>query len=265
MKVKKLTTRLSSDSKPTLGYVIPYFNKIIDLFEEPQHEITDEDFKLSLGDITLSIERFMMQHFNDAEQVVEGEQALSTEDWMMDIDNLNRHYNANRTPTPTISAAQRSSPPGGSPPDSNTLSAIYGAAEPMFATVTYHSGSAEPAAKQILAAAVKAGYVTLMKHYNNIVSVGILASALDPRFNLEYYKLKGHGDLITDSYIPLCIIPLCFIVFDCLLTLYMFIDRIEIVHYQYMMRYLKDNPQPSSRSHTSPVQVEESNYNIFMA
>jgi hypothetical protein len=214
LKAKKLTTRLSADNKPTLSYVIPFFNKIIDLFEEPQADITDADFRLGLDDIVASIERFLLQHFLD-EEAVDSEQVVSPEDWMSDIDDLTRHYNKNRSPTPTpaTSAAQRSSPPHSSPSEGNPLTAIFGAAEPMFATAAATAGSAETAAKLILGAAAKAGYRVLMKHYNNVVSVGVLACALDPRFNLAYYKRVGHGEFITTDYIPLCVFRFCCILF----------------------------------------------------
>ena len=141
----------------------------------------------------------MMQHFHDEEQVAEGPQALSPAEWMEDIDDLNCHYNRSMTP-PTSSALRAT------PPDDTLLFTIYRAAEPMFATASAKANSIKAVAQQILGAAVKAGYLTLMKHYNRIVSVGVLACALDPRFNLAYYEQMGHGRHIVESYIPLYVL-----------------------------------------------------------
>ena len=155
----------------------------------------------------------MLQHYTDdpeAETILE-EQMIVAE-WISDISELCRVLKApSPLSTMVYALCPTPMPPGAlgqddSPVD-HVINNVFGAAEPMFGLTVSHPVQT---AKRILAAATKAGYKTLLKHYNRVDSMGILACALDPRFNLIYFKESDFGDEINDTYIPLCVLLLPF-------------------------------------------------------
>ena len=93
----------------------------------------------------------------------------------------------------------------------------------MFTTATSSVGPPMAAAKLILGAVAKAGYYTLMKYYNNIQTISVLACALDLQFNLKYYYLMGHDQYIVSTYIPLYVTPFPFIVNELFIDICIFI------------------------------------------
>jgi hypothetical protein len=217
---------------------------------------------LNLKDIVTSIERYMMQHFNDTDSNDDGQERITPDEWINDIACLTSEYEDRSAPTPTRGSSTPSIGSVNSQSSASVLSLVFGSSEPLLAMAATDVRSPEVVAKQVLGAAVKAGYPVLLKHYNRVDSVGIIASALDPRFNLMYYKKEGHGELIHRSYIPLYAESF---LLDCLKP---FIDvftqnRIEETHRAYLAAFPADAPKENSSSDVGPEEDEDSDGGIY--
>jgi len=187
-----------------------------------QHPCTDIEFRESLVDISEAIERFMLQHYDESEQT-EPEERIACDEWMEDLHDLKRLLNIEQTPTPLGYEGTESSPVSAITSKFTLLKTVFGSVQPYYTSDGSDPGEAATIAKVLLASVAKAGYRILLKHYNRVSTVGVLACAFDPRFNLRYYEENGHELYIRDEYIPLYVSIIFFIDFILFIDYYVHI------------------------------------------